>query len=180
MTAGGSWSTRKTRLSRSRLRASSALLEGRSVAVSFKRYEPEGNAVVSQANVFSVSGSLSSRIHSGQPSLRDLERVVQVVFVGVGRLPADVEPGLLGGPVGGAQVGDVEPGDFRCQVGGSIAQRTTDRSSGECRGSVVESLTRYWMNRPAGQAVDALAGSVCSADQADQVSSGSPTFPERD
>ena len=35
------------------------------------------------------------------------------------------------------------------------------------------------MNRPAGQAVDAVAGSVCSADQADQVSSGSPTLPER-
>ena len=42
------------------------------MAVSLRRYEPEGNAVVSQANVFSVSGSSSRRIHSGQPSLRTL------------------------------------------------------------------------------------------------------------
>ena len=41
------------------------------------------------------------------------------------------------------------------------------------------SLTRYWTNRPEGEATLAAAGSVCSADQADQVSSGSPTLPVR-
>ena len=46
-------------------------------------------------------------------------------------------------------------------------------------GSVVASLTRYWTNRPGGEATLAAAGSVCSGDQSDQVSSGSPTFPVR-
>ena len=44
---------------------------------------------------------------------------------------------------------------------------------------MVESLTRYWTNRPGGDSARADAGSVCSADQSDQVSSGSPTLPVR-
>ena len=59
-------------LSRSRVRASSGLLDGRSLASSLTRYIPDGKAVVSQANVFSVIGSSESSIHSGQPSLRTL------------------------------------------------------------------------------------------------------------
>ena len=78
---------------------------------------------MSQANVFSVIGSLVEPDPFGPAFLADLERVVQVVFVGVGRLPAEVEPRLSGGSVGGAQVGDVEPGDLRREVRGSIAER---------------------------------------------------------
>ena len=55
----------------------------------------------------------------------------------------------------------------------------TERSSGVRRGSVVASLARYWMKRAGGDAVTPAAGSVWPADQADQVSSGSPTLPVR-
>ena len=40
-------------------------------------------------------------------------------------------------------------------------------------------MTLYWTNRPGGDSAREAEGSVCSADQADQVSSGSPTLPVR-
>jgi hypothetical protein len=39
--------------------------------------------------------------------------------------------------------------------------------------------TRYWANRPGGTSARAASGSVWGADQADHVSSGSPTLPVR-
>src|SRR5271165_2368946 len=64
--------------------------------------------------------------------------------------------------------------------GGRLAERNqsdTLESSGVRWGSRVDSLILYWTNRPGGDSARAAAGSVCSADQADQVSSGSPTLP---
>ncbi len=105
------------RLSRSRVKASSGLFDGRSLATTLTRYDPEGNAVVSQAYVFSVIGVSVSRDPVGPALLADRERETQVVVVGVGRLPAEVEPGLAGRAVGGAHVGNVEPGDLGREVG---------------------------------------------------------------
>src|SRR5208337_4210691 len=64
--------------------------------------------------------------------------------------------------------------------GGRLLERNesaTLDSSGVRWGSRVDSLTLYWTNRPGGDSARAAAGSVCSADQADQVSSASPTLP---
>src|SRR5271165_7693859 len=66
--------------------------------------------------------------------------------------------------------------------GGRLAERNesdTLESSGVRWGSRVDSLTLYWTNRPGGDSAREADGSVCSADQADQVSSGSPTLPLR-
>lgn len=51
------------------------------------------------------------------------ERVVHVVFIGVGGIPADGEPRLLRRPVAAAGVGNVEPCDLRRQVCRPEAER---------------------------------------------------------
>ena len=132
---------------------------------------------MSQAKVFSVIGVSVSEIQLGPAVLADLNGEAEVVVVGVGRVPPHVQPGLPGGAVGRAEVGDVEPGDLGRKVSRAVTESDTLESSGVRRGSRVDSLTRYWTNRPGGDAARAAAGSVCSADQADQVSSGSPTLP---
>ncbi len=120
---------------------------------------------MSQAKVFSVIGSSVSRIQSGQPSLRTLSDEVQVVVVGVGRIPAEVQPGLAGGAVGGAQVGDVEPGDLGRQVGGPVAERDRAQLGGLSRvgGGQLDAV----LDEPARRRgdSDARSGSVCSGDQ---------------
>src|SRR5207253_10706987 len=53
------------------------------------------------------------------------------------------------------------------------------RREGVRDGSWVVCITRYWRKRAVGAAITACSGSVCSADQLLQVSSGSEVLPLR-